>query len=66
MRCSLCTKWCEDIYKADEYGWDWFTGYLPERFVACHKCLKTRQRDIMNMREKSELNPKKNVALAKP
>lgn len=41
ISCSLCKKSC-NMLDADAAGWDWFTGYLPQRFVACNRCQRVK------------------------
>ena len=55
IQCSLCDAFCKSTIEADKLGWDWFCGYLPERFVACPDCLKNRTLDVIQMREKSKV-----------
>lgn len=42
LECSLCGATIADPVAAHHAGWDWFTGYLPQRFCACRACCLAR------------------------
>lgn len=57
IECSLCSAKCANTINADKLGWDWFCGYLTERFVVCPKCRedKTMQPLIERKKESSKI-----------
>jgi len=55
MNCTLCGAASNDIFAATRSGWDWFTGYLYERFVACPDCQKDRPLDVDHSRKLSQV-----------
>lgn len=59
MVCDVCSRHCSSSKRAQELGWDWFTGYLPKRFVVCRECLSNehQQSFIASRREISQTRP---------
>lgn len=57
MKCSICGATKPDSIAAGRAGWDWFTGFLKDRFVACPKCLRDRVTYIAAQRVKSQTKP---------
>lgn len=59
MVCDCCSDWCPDTATAFHAGWEWFTGYLPKRFVVCCKCLadENQRSYIASQREISQTRP---------
>ena len=53
IRCHFCASICESTIKADKIGWNWFTGYLPNRVAACLDCRKAHSLDLEYLRRKS-------------
>lgn len=52
ITCSLCGN-SSQIVDAESLGWDWFTGYLRQRFVVCDKCYETNRAQVARMRHLS-------------
>lgn len=59
MTCNVCSRSCSSSKRAHELGWDWFTGYLPMRFIVCRECLgnEHQQSFINSQREISQTRP---------
>lgn len=53
--CTLCGAVAQNTSEAGRLNWDWFTGYLKKRFVACATCRLTKASTIDAERETSKV-----------
>ena len=55
--CSICAQEGPHERHPDAKHWDWFTGYLKKRFVACPRCQQECPQEVNRAKEESQLKP---------
>lgn len=55
ISCNVCKSVCSSTIAAEKSGWDWFKGYLPERFAVCAFCLENVSGYVEEMRVQSQI-----------
>lgn len=55
--CSICAKEGPHEQHKEAKHWDWFTGYLKKRFVACPQCQRDSQLEVICAKRESQRKP---------
>lgn len=57
LKCSICAKEGPHEQNKEAEHWDWFTGYLEKRFVACPQCQRESELEVLRAKWDSQRKP---------